>query len=241
MLLQWAKLNLSGVWEIAMWRWLAIAATAYGLLGLAMMLAPRTYLPRTAVQDWQEILRSLQQEPGPAMPPGTGPPPGAQWNPGIKPLEPQPTLDFELPQTPFITRPELQAETALQPGGNHYLHWTPAPGTKGLAALILPWRPIYSMPRKLQLKLRADRATPVIIGLRERDGSVFSAERVTTRDWHEVVLPLNQLHLGPRMSDENGRLDLDQVQELVMVHFGREPEDQTRSPVTIDVDNIELR
>jgi hypothetical protein len=129
------------------------------------------------------------------------------------------------------------------PDGNHILRWRPLPGPERFTALILPWRPASREASDLTLRLRADSATPVIIGLREGDGSVYSAERRATSDWRELTLSLSELRLGPRFSDENGQLDLDQLQELVLVHFarGQDRERTDSSPETIELDDVQLR
>lgn len=224
-----------------MWKWLAVAALVYGLLGLGVVLVPSPRAPSVMAQDWQAMLRSLEQEPIPGGPPGSGLPP---VKPGMPPSpEPPQVLDFEQPQPLFATRPGQQAEVAQQPDGNHFLRWKPAPGRERFAVLIVPWRPAKREASALTLRLRADHVTQVIIGLREGDGSVYSVERSTTLEWRELVLPLNELHLGPRYTDENGKLDLDQVQELIIVHFARwqEREPATAAPNTVELDDIRLR
>jgi hypothetical protein len=227
--------------EYLMWKWLALAATAYGLLGLTIVLAPPQHPPLGAALDWQEILHGLPQQPVPGMQPGARPPPGmAQKPPGMK--QPQ-VLDFEQQQPFFETRPELQAEVVQAADGNHFLRWTPAPEPQRYAALILPWQPAGHEASALALRWRAERPTPVIIGLREADGSVYSVERRATSGWTELAVPLTELRLGPRQTDENNRLDLDQVQELFAVHSSRRQERESGAtiPDAIELDDIRLR
>lgn len=225
-----------------MWKWLAIAATAYGLLGLTAVLVPPSPAPHGEAQDWQEILRGLPQQPVPGMHPGPSPPPGmSQLPPGMPP--PPQVIDFEKQQPFFGTRPEQQAEVVQAADGNHFLRWTPAPEPERFAALILPWQPANRAASTLDLRWRADRPTPVTIGLREADGSVYSVERRATSDWTELAVPLKELRLGSRQTDENSRLDLDQVQELFAVHFSRRQKHEAgaKTPDAIELDDIRLR
>jgi hypothetical protein len=224
-----------------MWKWLAIAATAYGLLGLALMLASPPHLPHAVHGDRQDAWRDLQPGPLPGMPPGSGPLPDLPAAPAG--LTPTPVLDFEQPQPLFATRPEQQAQVAKLPDGNHCLRWTPAPGPERFATLILPWRPVSHEASELQLRLRADREMAVVIGLREGDGSVYSVVRRTSRDWRELALPLKKLQPGPRATDVNNRLDLDQVQEFFIVYLarGRERQPGSSTANTIEVDEIRLK
>jgi hypothetical protein len=152
-------------------------------------------------------------------------------------------LDFEQPLPGIVTRPTGLAEIVALPDGNHVLHWSCDTGRE-LAAAVLPLRAADPGVKELRLRLRADRRTPVGISLREQDGSVYATERWAAPEWRELVIPLRDLRPAPRYPDENGRLDTDQVQALVLVHLGialGEWRAENRGPATFELDQIRLQ
>ncbi len=69
--------------------------------------------------------------------------------------------------------------------------------------------------RALRARFQADRSTLVVVGLVEADGSTYqSAIEAESGEWQEAEAPFDRLTLSGESSDENGRLDLDQVRML---------------------------
>lgn len=70
----------------------------------------------------------------------------------------------------------------------------------------------------LRLHLKTERATTIVVGIIEADGSAYN-KPIETREaqWMQVVVPFADLALADDAKDENGRLDLGQVRALVII------------------------
>jgi hypothetical protein len=69
--------------------------------------------------------------------------------------------------------------------------------------------------------LKTDTATLIVLGLVERDGSGYTnVTRTLPGEWLLVETPFSEFKLGEDSKDENGQLDLDQANMLVIVDAG---------------------
>ena len=69
------------------------------------------------------------------------------------------------------------------------------------------------------LRLRAEQAAPVTVVLEERDGSKYVARHRLdpSKGWHSQCLPFAKFKADPVTTDENARLDLDQLRVIIPV------------------------
>jgi hypothetical protein len=207
-----------------MWKWLAVASVLWGLFSLLTVLAPRS-LALTAALDFQALGEAWQAE---------GPPPSLH--------------DFEAHQLPPFTIPESRTELAVEGDGNRYLCWNPPAG--GPAAMLgLPIAPAADLSDALTLRIRSKGLQQLFVGVRERDGSIYTAPVEAKGDWREHKLPLRQLRLSPRTPDENDQLDPDQISGIIVAALqpagperpGRGPRKQQPPPgppPVVELDDI---
>ncbi|HID07055.1 MAG TPA: hypothetical protein EYP10_07890, partial [Armatimonadetes bacterium] len=73
----------------------------------------------------------------------------------------------------------------------------------------------------LRLSVKAEQPTALLIGVSERDDSQYQTfVYVAPNKWHDVRVSLDELMLAEDSSDENGKLDLDQVQSVYIADMG---------------------
>lgn len=73
----------------------------------------------------------------------------------------------------------------------------------------------------LRFSVKAEQPTALLVGAGERDDSRYlTFVYVPPNEWHDVVVSLNELMLAEDSRDENGRLDLDQVQSVYVADMG---------------------
>ncbi|MBN2081681.1 hypothetical protein JW859_05665 [bacterium] len=172
-----------------MWKWLAVAALIYGLLGAQAIISPRN-LGMIHVLDLRELNRVWHEMP--ALPAHH---------------------DFTEPGPPPITWPEGPVDYIERASGNRALRWDP-PAFGRQALLGLPVSIPDSQNAVLSISLRSDAEETVYVGVREDDGSVYLTELALTAQWQAHNLPLDQLKLSPQTTDENQALNPEQVTGL---------------------------
>jgi hypothetical protein len=69
------------------------------------------------------------------------------------------------------------------------------------------------------LRVRAAAPAPLIVVLEERDGSKYQVRHQLdpAKGWYSLELPFSQFKLDRQTTDENGRLDLDQLRVIIPV------------------------
>jgi hypothetical protein len=60
----------------------------------------------------------------------------------------------------------------------------------------------------------------LLISVLERDGSQYCAEPPGSAEWTTITLPFSELWLGGWSSDENGKLDLEQIGSIIVGTHG---------------------
>ncbi len=102
-------------------------------------------------------------------------------------------------------------------GVQAWLDWTPDRQTAKLDLLGLLVSPGPPEANGLALRLRANYEGQVIIGVMEADGSSYMVfpERLEL-DWTQYEMPLDALVLSDDSEDENGQLDVDQVDTVLI-------------------------
>jgi len=170
-------------------------------------------------------------QPGGPGQPGMNPPgPGAGQMQGGQPqggqpwAQPQvPRIDFEGPTPPFETEPPGQAQVVALDDGRHVLQWQIAPQGELLQVLTLPFGAPPNGAAELVLLCRADPPRELFIGVRERGGAVYETTRPASGDWQELHIPLAELRPAPRHPDGNGRLDIGEI-DAVVIACARQPQ-----------------
>jgi hypothetical protein len=95
------------------------------------------------------------------------------------------------------------------------LSFTPVAGTIAGVASQIPSG--LAGARSLHCHVRSSDQTIVMVALVEGDGSNYSAGFTSLPDrWQEVALDLNEFNLGDDSTDENGQLDPEQVQGIMV-------------------------
>lgn len=85
--------------------------------------------------------------------------------------------------------------------------------------LVLPTK-IAPDTKSIRFWVRSNTATTLAVILREPDDSRYSVNvTVPANDWSPVALNLDELTLSAGAQDENGKLDLDQVDSLTLFDF----------------------
>jgi hypothetical protein len=193
-----------------MWRWVGIACLIYGLSSLALLFAPRHGGPDRALSDF-----------------GAGPDPNDLPS----------AINFEDSFPPPIVRPPSEAAVMVQSSGNHVLEWRLPPEGARLYSLALPLVPPPGSSR-LVLELGATRGQELRLGLREQDGSLYLTSRRAAMSSIERRIEFAELRLSGPTSDENGRLDPEQVTAAVVIS-PEAPQWRGRpAPLVITLDNL---
>lgn len=146
--------------------------------------------------------------------PQAGPQPWGQPQPQGGP--PSPRIDFEGPTPPFETEPPGQAKVVALDDGRHILQWRISAQGEMLQVLTLPIGAPSNGAAEIVLLCRADPARELLIGVRERGGAVYETTRPASGDWQELHIPLSELRPAPHHPDDNGRLDIGEIDAVVI-------------------------
>ncbi|MCB1218031.1 hypothetical protein KDL44_11600 [bacterium] len=127
-------------------------------------------------------------------------------------------------------------------GNESWLDWTPARGRAQLDLLGLMLRPGPPDANGLALELRGSYTGQVVIGVLERDGSNYTVfpERLET-DWTGYEIPLDVLTLGDDSEDENERLDVEQIEAVIIGYIDLPERGKEEGPRVISIDNLNFR
>lgn len=136
--------------------------------------------------------------------------------------EPSAGFDFE--------QPELSAEwTTTAPEAVLAITHEPAHVREGRGALELAWKAtdgrlamltvapvsLHSRARSLRLSVKLEGRSPVMYGVREADGSSYQGYLYSPGGvWHDLAVDLDELMLAEGSEDENGRLDVHQIDAI---------------------------
>lgn len=106
---------------------------------------------------------------------------------------------------------------AQSDGNMAWLDWNPDRSTAKLDLLAIMLSPGPPEANALQLRMRANYEGQLVIGVMEEDGSsyVVFPERIGT-DWTDYQIPLGVLTLSEESEDENGQLDMDQIESVLL-------------------------
>ena len=97
------------------------------------------------------------------------------------------------------------------------LDWVPKTG-EGWALVGVKGLTVERRPRSLAFSFMAEGITPVMFGVSEADGSTYQGYCYTPGGrWHDLLVDLDELMLADDSEDENGRLNVDQIAELIIV------------------------
>jgi len=254
-----------------MWKWLTVACACYGLLGVAVAVAPESGFmrpdygrrgqrenrpPRAPGYD-PGAPRGPEEQRGPAGQPALQSQPGPDNRP---PAGPAPTLlDFEGPLPQFLTRPEQpdSVQVIVEANGNHVLAWTalrPADGlpkaplagleiplTPGVGATQLRFRARAIQPEEQQPASGAG-AYEFIVGVGEAGGGVYRARREIGSQFADFDIPLAELRRGPLDQDLAGAVDPARVDRFVVAYrLSYLVGKRVVFPVQLELDDIEVR
>lgn len=87
--------------------------------------------------------------------------------------------------------------------------------------LAVPVTADASALQSVSLAVRTSSSTPLVIALNEEDKSSYLACVWSAGDqWHQVELALSDFHLSNDSSDENGRLDTEQINVIAIADAG---------------------
>ena len=208
-----------------MWKGLAWLMLLYGLLATAAAVdaGDRQRGLQEMFTSWQQANQALRERTESA---------------GINPA---PVLRFD-GHDPLVAVSGAAEAVVVDDGENAWLEWTPDRNQARLdllGLLIAAGRP---GDNGLALRLNANYKGQVIIGVMESDGSSYMVfpERLPG-DWTSYEFPLDTMELGDDSEDENGRLDPEQV-DMVLIGYldvqdGGQGEAESR---VISVDDVML-
>lgn len=111
----------------------------------------------------------------------------------------------------------LTRERANVRSGNGALELT-WEATEGRLAIltVAPVQP-QGRPRSLRLSVKLPGPSPVMYGVREADGSSYQGYLYTPGGvWHDLAVDLDELMLSEGSHDENGRLDVRQINGIMV-------------------------
>ena len=108
------------------------------------------------------------------------------------------------------------------------LTWTPLDGR--LAFLELGPVALAGRPRSLSLSIRMSEASPLMYAVREGDGSEYQGYvYMPGGRWHDLAVDLDELMLSEVSQDENGRLDVGQINAIVVADISNLPGEAGKS------------
>lgn len=219
-----------------LWIWVAVAAGLYGTLCLGGMAFPRprdradlkVQLPGTnqpAPGNREEQFRREGNEGWPELPPPMQ---------GEAPLQ----LDFRQLPPGILTVPESPISVHRVPGAADALQWRLENPGRRIHVLSIPLG-LEPGAKTLHLRVRAEPGAALHLGLRERSGAVYSIEYAAGPAWGDVNIALDALKTGRFQRDPDGRLDLDQVQALIIVVLHRPESNRPgEQPPLVELSNV---
>ncbi len=108
------------------------------------------------------------------------------------------------------------------------LTWTPLDGR--LAFLELGPVALAGRARSLSLSIRMSEPSPLMYAVRESDGSEYQGYMYTPGGrWHDLAVDLDELMLSEVSHDENGRLDVGEINAIVVADISNLPGEAGKS------------
>jgi hypothetical protein len=163
--------------------------------------------------------------PGPPQPPAVAAPTASSLA-GAAAGQAVSVLDLTAAQVP----PSISAsgqDAALSVGkfaGRDALRFAYTAARTQVAALVVHDLRLRPELAGLWIDIRVAQPTSLALLLTERDGSRYQAFFVLRgAQWYTIAMPLAELWLAEGTSDENGRLDIDQVSELRLIDLANLP------------------
>ena len=161
--------------------------------------------------------------PEPGEPPAEGEPAAEQ--PAEEALEPAPaSFDFEGEEVGpywFNTAQDgamaiTREPTAVREGqGALELRYMPSEAAFALIGAT-PIKP-PGQARSLKFSFKTDEVSAILYGVNEEDGSSYQGYSYTPGgEWHDVLVDLEELMLSEDTEDENGKLDPDQINTVIV-------------------------
>ncbi len=97
--------------------------------------------------------------------------------------------------------------------------------TEGRLAIITVMPITYeSRPRSLRLSVKVPGRTPIMYGVREEDGSCYQGYLYSPGGvWHDIAVDLDELMLSENSEDENNRLDVRQINGIMIADLSNLP------------------
>jgi len=108
------------------------------------------------------------------------------------------------------------------------LSWMPSSGR--LAILTVSPVCLESRARSLVLSVKLEQPSPLMYGVEESDGSSYQGYMYTPGGrWHDLAVDLDELMLSESSTDENGRLDVDEVCGIMVADLSNLPGEAGKS------------
>jgi len=121
-----------------------------------------------------------------------------------------------------------EAELVRSGAGALQLTWTPLDGR--LAFLELGPVALAGRARSLSLSIRMSEASPLMYAVRESDGSEYQGYMYTPGGrWHDLAVDVDELMLSEVSQDENGRLDVGEINAIVVADISNLPGEAGKS------------
>ncbi len=157
------------------------------------------------------------------------------WAWGQPPLKPHFDFEQKTPADAWTTtacNAKLQittvAENVRSGEGALKLSWDATDGR--LAILTVSPVSIETRPRSLRLSVKLAEQSPVMYGVRERDGSSYQGYLYTPGGcWHDLAVDLDELMLSEGSHDENDRLDVREIHGVMVADLSNLPGEAGKS------------
>ncbi len=133
-------------------------------------------------------------------------------------------FDFEQPEPSAAwtsTAPEaalsITRETANVRSGKGALEFSWQATEGRLAILTVTPIALQERPRSLRLSIKLEGPSPVMYGVCEADGSCYQGYLYSPGGvWHDMEVDLDELMLSEATQDEDGRLDVDEINGIMV-------------------------
>jgi hypothetical protein len=128
-------------------------------------------------------------------------------------------------------------------GSNAWLDWTPRRGSSPIDLLGILLSPGPPDANGLALRIRANYDGQIVVGVMEEDGSSYNIfPEPLELQWTQYEFPLDGLTLSDDSEDENGQLDVEQVDTVLLAYLDMQDgvvrDAETR---VISVDDVHFR
>lgn len=131
----------------------------------------------------------------------------------------------------------------MDDGANAWLDWTPNRATSPIDLLGILLSPGPQDANGLALRLRANYDGQIVVGVMERDGSSYNIfPEPLELQWTQYEFPLDGLTLSDDSEDENGQLDVEQVDTVLLAYLDMQDGVVQDAPTrVISIDDVHFR